>query len=696
MALQPTPLQPFRPDNIPTELRAQKRWAPWKAVWQPKRGKWDKIPCYPNGYGISTAKPERWVTFEAALAAQQAQPGVFAGVGYVMTGPHGIVGTDLDHCVDGSTVAPWALEIVEQLGSYTELSPSGTGLRIFTQGAVAADWTNHEIGIEVYGGNEPRFLTVTGDQFDLSAPGEITRPEPELLAGLAQRYARERRTATVISLQMPDLLDELALPDLAALELPYRVRDFLVDGDTGGDDRSGLLHASAVALFGAGLVEAEVFSVLASNAYAMGVALDHRRQDSDRALMYLWVEHTQKAKGKSGSKVATLDDFDDLTGNKDLSAKTVGQVPKQARFAFESAGDFAAKAANVAWLIKGVMPKAELGAIFGASGAGKSFFALDLAMAIALGTPWRGKQVKQGAVAYICAEGAGGFRLRIKAHAEYHGTDLVDLPLWVLGDSPNLLEKLDVKDLVAALRKIPDLQLILIDTLAQTTPGANENSGEDMGRALGHCKVLHQATGAMVVLVAHSGKDGAKGLRGWSGIKGALDVEIQVERAEQYRGATISKMKDGKGEGDEFSFELISVTLGQDEDGEDITSCVISDGAQRVSPGQDFAPGAGPASAAPSAAQSARPAFKAGPSPRARQGAGRPGGVWQDAVMRAAVALTDLPGAVTVYQLTEAAINQVPRGDGKTDRRRERIMPAITALVTMGRLSIADGLVNTS
>jgi hypothetical protein len=643
------PLTPFSPDAIPQALRSAARWAPWKAVWSEKRQKFDKIPCQPNGYGLSTAKPERWLTFDAALAALAARPEQFAGLGYVMTGAHGVVGVDLDRCITNGVVAPWAQEVVDALGSYAEVSPSGNGLRIYALGDAPEDWTNHDRGIEVYAGHEPRFLTVTGSV--LAGHAELVAAPAGVVASLSSQYAKAKSSATVISLTLPDLVDELALPDVASLDMPYTSKDFLLDGTHRGD-RSRELFAASVALYQAGLADDAVLSVLAASPHAWEVALDHRRQDPDRALMYLWVEHAQKAKARGTSKVASVDDFD-IVG---AGPSTLPEA-KPVRFAFTQAEAFT-EAQAVEWLIKGLLPKAELGAIFGPSGAGKSFFALELVMSCVTGTPWRGKPVAQGAVAYICAEGAGGFRLRIKAHSEHYGVPLTGLPLHILGDAPNLLERKDVADLIAALRLLPPLKLIVVDTLAQVTPGANENSGEDMGRALGHCKALHKATGAMVVLVAHAGKDESRGLRGWSGIKGALDVEIQVQRSGHHRAATVSKLKDGEGEGEEYGFQLETVVLGQDADGDDITSCVLKANAS------------GP-----------RAAAKAEPK-----------GVWQQTVLRVAQSLLDLPGALMPAQLIDAAVAEMPAPEhGKRDKRRELAMRAIEALVGVGRISLAGG-----
>lgn len=649
------PLGPFNPDAIPEALRQQPRWAPWKAVWSEKRQKFDKIPCHPVApfYGLSTAKPERWGSFDQAVATARANPGLFAGVGYVMTGPHGLVGIDLDHCVADGVIADWALQVARELKSYAEFSPSGTGLRLFVEGEAAADWTNHEIGIEVYGGNEPRFLTVSGQRLPW-ADADVSTPQPHVLEALRAQYAREVSppSATIISLHLPELLDELALPALDELELPWQVREFLAEGKHRGD-RSRELFSAATALYSVGLADDQVFSILATNPYTLEVALDHRRQDSDRALMYLWVEHAQKAKARATSKVASVDDFDDVS-----TPPAPGAKAKKLRFAFEQAALYTRRK-PVEWLIKGVLPDAEIGAVFGESGAGKSFLALDLAMAVAASREFKGRKASPGTVAYVCAEGAGGFSLRLRAFSEYHGVPLPDVQLHILGDAPNLLEKVDVKDLVAALKDLPGLRLIVVDTLAQVTPGANENSGEDMGRALAHCKTLKAATGAMVLLVAHAGKDSTKGLRGWSGIRGALDVEIEVERSDQHRAATITKMKDGTGEGEEFPFELASVTLGQDEDGEDTTSCVVKHSTSV-------------------------------PGSRRRV---EPKGSNERLVLRVATELTDLPGAVTTTQLVDAAVAELPKPDDTKDHRRRNVLRAIESLVAMGRLSVAGGTV---
>lgn len=260
-------------------------------------------------------------------------------------------------------------------------------------------------------------------------------------------------------------------------------------------------------------------------------------------------------------------DFQDETT--DAPAEPEPEKPK--RFPVIAADAFANRPAPQ-WIVKGVLPRAELVVLFGESGSGKSFAALDLAGAITRGIAWQGRKVKQGRVVYVAAEGAGGFRNRLAAYAQHQGVDLADINLGVIASAPNLLEKADALDVA---RSIGRADVVIVDTFAQAMPGANENAGEDVGRALQHCKGIHRATGATVVLVHHAGKDLAKGARGWSGLRAAADAEIEISRQENIRMIKTTKQKDGE-DGLSWYFDLTQVPIGMDEDDEVITSCVMN------------------------------------------------------------------------------------------------------------------------
>ena len=248
-------------------------------------------------------------------------------------------------------------------------------------------------------------------------------------------------------------------------------------------------------------------------------------------------------------------------------------MPSRRRFQAVPAGEFA-NGKPPRWLVKGVLPHAELGLIYGASGSGKSFFALDLVASVALGTPWRGRKVTQTDVVYVCAEGVGGFRNRIKAYEHAFQVQL-GTHLQVIADQPNFLADPDVTAIINEIKRLGS-GLVVIDTLAQVTPGGDENNAVDMGKALKQCRRITEATGAMVLLIHHAGKDASKGARGWSGIRAAADVEIEISCQDgTTRFARITKMKDGE-EGSRFAFQLAAgIPIGMDEDDEFITSCVV-------------------------------------------------------------------------------------------------------------------------
>ncbi|NDH55062.1 MAG: hypothetical protein EBY24_24515, partial [Betaproteobacteria bacterium] len=336
---------------------------------------------------------------------------------------------------------------------------------------------------------------------------------------------------------------EIVLPDISTLDLPADTMAFLLEGLDEGDG-SAALHLAGVRLYSLGKTDQEVLSILA-NSYAMDVAMRHRGDDELRAKQYLWTEQCVKAKPKATTHAETNAMFDDLgpPGKYRASTGAVLEVGKVERFQVEQASDFFVRRKQT-WLCKGVVPSATLGVLYGASGSGKTFIAFDLMAALARGIDWRGHKVPQKAqVLWIAAEGVEDMRKRGLGYCQHAGITPESFGMQFIGDSPNLLEVADVNALMAQISKRGQFEIIVIDTLAQVMPGGNENSGEDMGKVLGYCRAISRATGAMVILIHHSGKDASKGARGWSGLRAASDFEIEVIRADDDRVATVTKMK---------------------------------------------------------------------------------------------------------------------------------------------------------
>lgn len=350
---------------------------------------------------------------------------------------------------------------------------------------------------------------------------------------------------------------------------------FLLIGEA--TDRSEALHAAAVGLRWAGLDGGQILAVLEHNPHAWEVALAHRQEDADKAREYLWKHHASKAAAEGTTTCLDVVAMFDIVTNAELpNADPIAQ--RGAGLQWATVEQFCADESRLEWFVHGVLPEAELCAVFGASGAGKTFFVLHLVAAIAKGGTFYGIEAMQAPVAIISLEGVHGFRDRLRAYSTRHGA----VPnLHIAHGVLNLREPGSEREIVPHLQAIGPRGVLVVDTMAQATPGADENSGKDMGAVVARIKAIHRRTGWSVLIVAHSGKDARAGLRGWSGIKAALDCEIEVIRTAGYRAATISKLKDGAGEGNEFRFDIETVALGADRTG----AVLVERGSTQFEPG---------------------------------------------------------------------------------------------------------------
>lgn len=161
---------PVVPGGIPAALTALPRWTLWAMEWATDKqgdGKWTKVPYRINGrWRAKNNDATTWGEFAPALAAYRDDPERWAGVGVMLGG--GLTGIDCDGVRDAATgrlLAGWAAGLVVASGTYADVSPSGTGVKLFGLGSWSGKWFKrpHPSGageIEVYA--ERRFFTVTG------------------------------------------------------------------------------------------------------------------------------------------------------------------------------------------------------------------------------------------------------------------------------------------------------------------------------------------------------------------------------------------------------------------------------------------------------------------------------------------------------------------------------------------------------
>ncbi|WP_247181945.1 helicase RepA family protein [Escherichia coli] len=238
--------------------------------------------------------------------------------------------------------------------------------------------------------------------------------------------------------------------------------------------------------------------------------------------------------------------------------------------------------AQQSYVIKGLIPAESLCSTYGASGSYKSFLAISWSCHVATGMAWGGRRVSKGAVIYIAGEGSMGVKRRVKAWEITHDkvvTDLCIVNAPVFPASPDYVEQVIRTAGLVKSRTGENVRLIVIDTLARCFGGNDENDSRDMGAFIQGCDAIKQATGATVLVVHHSGKDETKGARGSSAFRAALDAEYRISRENSEVTALVAactKMKDAE-EPKESAYDLKSVEVFTDIDGEEIVSMVVID-----------------------------------------------------------------------------------------------------------------------
>lgn len=647
--------------QAPNLLRGLKGWLVWRWVQRPGKAKASKVPYYITGEarrGAQGSESDRakMATFEEAKAFAIRHN--FPGVGFAFMPEFGITGLDFDDCVVDGKVDT----LVEQLtaGTYTEYSPSGNGVHAFVLGAYPdhkdsppRNPERDKFGCETFQGKG--FLTFTGCPTDLT---ETTGDENSIsplpqhvidyfgtrfvhVRALREKYEGDGKPVFGFSEEQIEgylkaLPEDLSYDEWVKVGMAVHHETY-GEGFALWDEWSASSPKYTDSAYS--LARWESFGVNNSAEYTtMGTVLQMLRQNG--------VE--------TGLEVADPSEFDVLAP---IPLKAHGE------FGFYSMAELRERLGPPEWLIKGILPKTELGMLFGASTAGKSFVLMDMCAAIARGIDWNGRRVKKGRVLYVVAEGRGGFPNRMEAYCKKHGIDESEVPIvYAAGKIPNLADDNSVKAFIKEIKRFGPFDLIIIDTLAKVSVGADENSGKDMGIIMANAEAIGLAAGGTPILVHHSGKDTSRGSRGHGSLKGNVGVELEVSRAENavLRTLYVHKVKDAPaGFGLDFKLEVVPVDQ-VDEDGVPETSCTV-----------EYITGVARDSAVVT-----------------RQ----PRGAHERTVLNVAHEMTGLdPTAqVVASDLVERAIAETVRGTSKQDNRRRDIKRALDALLEQGWL-IEDG-----
>jgi putative DNA primase/helicase len=418
----------------PVELARRPQWVAWRL--QPREGqpKPTKVPYDARtGRLASTTDPSTWATFEEAATFCSREH--CSGVGYVLSADDPYVGVDLDACRDPASgrISGWAKAIIKRLNSYTEISPSGTGLRIFVRGELPAHGrrkgsADKPPAIEVY--SQARFLTITGDHV-LGLPETIQDRQDALLAwhmevfGPAPEQRQNGHSSPGTSNRQPVHLAD------ADLLLKARAADngakfwAVWNGDVsghGGDDSAADLALLNHLAFWTGPDPARLDQLFRSSGLMREKweRADYRERTINKALEgrteFYDPSHASPRLGGTPASETQLVDGSPQT---DYRLVQIAHV-------------LAADDRAIVQLIEGLLWKRRVHWIFADAGTGKTLWCLAQHLHIAAGKPFLGRAVIQGAVALIEEDSPLDTAVEYaETLADIYGIDLDQIPFFM-------------------------------------------------------------------------------------------------------------------------------------------------------------------------------------------------------------------------------------------------------------------------
>lgn len=233
-------------ENIPLDLREQPQWLVWR--YETRGGRKTKVPYAPGASKPVDATAEgSWSTFTEVVETEA----TYSGIGFALSEADPFCGIDLDHCIIDGDVAPAAREIVTRLASYTEITPSGEGLRIWIRAKLPGPGNRrHWQGLDVEIYDHGRYLTVTGDHLAESPWGVMDRQEEldDLHAELWPKEIEEHREPQ----RPPDMDDQAIVDKMFASKVGSKVKDLWhgnIDAYDGDDSRADYALAWHIAFY---------------------------------------------------------------------------------------------------------------------------------------------------------------------------------------------------------------------------------------------------------------------------------------------------------------------------------------------------------------------------------------------------------------------------------------------------------------
>jgi hypothetical protein len=576
-------------EAIPALLRMQRRWCQWHLATAPS-GKPTKVPDQ------STSRLESCRDFATVAQAPQ--------LGFVFTGgvrverkgkpPVHLVALDLDGCREVSTgkIADWAREVIGMVGNtYTEVSPSGEGLRCFlvvedlpkdvaaTAYVGAESMGSKKPQIQVFGLGASQYVTVTG----WHVAGTDPKPKVADLGPLLDLYRmRGKRKATTL----PQGTGEAPTVDtVLARMLAEADGDALVNGrwkethpkHSASEAFQQLERLVLAAAEGHGSLALQV--LLEHTAWGRGEVDDSK--DPHRYTRASWVEKDLvRTAANTQPRVLVAQTVSHFLDSQDRSPPSgPAPAPTGKRSLLIDSVAFVAQRSEQRWLVEGLLPRTGLAQFFGDPGCGKTPFVMSLAVHIAAGkAKWFDHDIDHhGTVVYMIGEDSNGLGYRFDAELRQFGMtpeDIAGRLQWSTRPG-RLTEAADVALWVAEFRKFPEMSVLVVDTQSRNFGSGNENDTQDMTQFVNHLAEVAEALRILVILVHHTGHQNKDRGRGSMVLFGALDASYRVTREGLTVTATANKAKNWAMP-EPLVGQLVPVTLSHDSKGRPVTAVTLS------------------------------------------------------------------------------------------------------------------------
>ena len=462
---------------MPEKLKSLKQWVVWRYEHENGRDKPAKVPYSPHSLTRATVRDMRtWGSFDTATHV----PG-FDGIGFVLTAHEEIVFVDLDHCRDAETgkVEEWAQRVIEKLNSYTEISPSGTGLHVFLEAKLAEGKRKGQI--EVYASG--RYATITGNHVP-GTPLAIEQRQVELEAVLEEYFTRAPATAE---------------PAVSVL----------------GDEavRNRALQADPAAFFNLWMGDTKGYDSMSEADFALCCMLARFTRSTEQ------IERIVSQSALSRDKWER-EDYLHRTIDRALQATTSKEMSDTVRLSD-------VKAESVRWLWPGRILLGKLNILDGDPGLGKTCITLDIAARVSAYKPMpdgnRGNLDGPAGVLLLMTEDDLADTIRPRLDAA--GADVTRIAAFnsrSFGRIPTIADLLWLREQIAAV----EAKLVIIDPLVTHLPSrVDAHKDQDVRSALAPLAALAADTGTAILMVRHLNKgSGSNALYRGGGSIGILGI----------------------------------------------------------------------------------------------------------------------------------------------------------------------------